>query len=624
HSNKVTIGSILAKSGNTQVLSKTYDYDGHGNATSIIDNLNSQYSVTNFSYDGIDRLLNATSSAWGGEVSFSYDVLGNIKTKTLPDRQLTYAYGSGNLLSSIETSPLADANSGFVLIDVGGVLAPIPFGVQASTDYFNHDTRGNITYNSRHTLTFNEAEQLTVAAADSDSQSYLYDALGKRVQVIDSQGNITYEIYDSQNRMLLREDANGDITRKIYLGNKLVASNKDGTLEYIHFDTLGSTIGVSDSSKNLDIEHYFPFGERVNKLSANNDQWYTGHKFDDYVDLSYMQGRYYDPMVGRFYSSDPVGYTAKNPVMSFNRYLYVNNNPFKYTDPDGEFINFAVKFVADVALGAAVNYLETGDVNLGGAIKDAAIGVVDPTKTIKKAKRLKNALSSSSSPCKLSCFVAGTEVLAKDGHMPIEDIQVGELVWAKNVETGESKWKPVTHVWVVEGKEIYEVGVTSSNGIYQTVEATERHPFYVTGKGWVDTIDLKLGDKFIDDQGRALVVDSIRKLNRKDIAYNFTVADFHTYYVTKKNVLVHNCNKGAVVTSKEAKQIAESSGYKQVGGKSKGQAVYGNKKADPKFITRDVDGHNGGAFKGADKAKDLGSKSTRKGTYDKNIKKIGD
>ncbi len=48
-----------------------------------------------------------------------------------------------------------------------------------------------------------------------------------------------------------------------------------------------------------------------------------------------MQARYYDPVIGRFYSNDPVGYTAKNPVMSFNRYLYVNNNPYKFKDPDG-------------------------------------------------------------------------------------------------------------------------------------------------------------------------------------------------------------------------------------------------------------------------------------------------
>ena len=46
-----------------------------------------------------------------------------------------------------------------------------------------------------------------------------------------------------------------------------------------------------------------------------------------------MQARYYDPVIGRFYSNDPVGFTG-NPH-SFDRYTYVNNNPYKYTDPTG-------------------------------------------------------------------------------------------------------------------------------------------------------------------------------------------------------------------------------------------------------------------------------------------------
>jgi len=47
-----------------------------------------------------------------------------------------------------------------------------------------------------------------------------------------------------------------------------------------------------------------------------------------------MQARYYDPVIGRFYSNDPVGYTGE--VDTFNRYSYVANNPYKYTDPNGE------------------------------------------------------------------------------------------------------------------------------------------------------------------------------------------------------------------------------------------------------------------------------------------------
>lgn len=54
-----------------------------------------------------------------------------------------------------------------------------------------------------------------------------------------------------------------------------------------------------------------------------------------YIALIYMQQRYCDPVIGRFYSNDPVGFSADNPMM-FNRYTYANNNPYKYTDPKGE------------------------------------------------------------------------------------------------------------------------------------------------------------------------------------------------------------------------------------------------------------------------------------------------
>jgi RHS repeat-associated protein len=84
------------------------------------------------------------------------------------------------------------------------------------------------------------------------------------------------------------------------------------------------------------LSHYRALGDEVEQ--KRDDVGYTGHKYDADLALSYMQARYYDPVIGRFYSNDPVGWTASNPVMSFNRYLYVNNNPYKYTDPNGEYL----------------------------------------------------------------------------------------------------------------------------------------------------------------------------------------------------------------------------------------------------------------------------------------------
>jgi len=52
-----------------------------------------------------------------------------------------------------------------------------------------------------------------------------------------------------------------------------------------------------------------------------------------------MQARYYDPVIGRFYSNDPVSATSfvmQGNIHGFNRYVYANNNPYKYIDPNGE------------------------------------------------------------------------------------------------------------------------------------------------------------------------------------------------------------------------------------------------------------------------------------------------
>jgi uncharacterized protein RhaS with RHS repeats len=61
-----------------------------------------------------------------------------------------------------------------------------------------------------------------------------------------------------------------------------------------------------------------------------------------------MQARYYDPMIGRFYSNDPIGI---RDVHSFNRYAYAANNPYKYVDPDGMYFRVRNESDRDKVLG---------------------------------------------------------------------------------------------------------------------------------------------------------------------------------------------------------------------------------------------------------------------------------
>ena len=57
-----------------------------------------------------------------------------------------------------------------------------------------------------------------------------------------------------------------------------------------------------------------------------------------------MNGRVYDPVLGRFMSADP-NIQAPNNLQSYNRYAYVFNNPLSYTDPSGYLSLFGHKIL---------------------------------------------------------------------------------------------------------------------------------------------------------------------------------------------------------------------------------------------------------------------------------------
>ena len=109
---------------------------------------------------------------------------------------------------------------------------------------------------------------------------------------------------------------------------------------YYHTDRQGSPIIATDeSAKVIWRAHYRPFGERTQNLNyyldaLENPVWFAGHVEDDRTSLSYMQARYYHPLLGRFLSVDPAPVSVERSA-SFNRYAYAYNNPYRYTDPDG-------------------------------------------------------------------------------------------------------------------------------------------------------------------------------------------------------------------------------------------------------------------------------------------------
>jgi len=108
------------------------------------------------------------------------------------------------------------------------------------------------------------------------------------------------------------------------------------TVTYVYTDPQGTPLAEADVNGNITATYnYTPYGSMAPNMSAPpNGPGYTGHVNDPDTGFVYMQARYYDPAMGRFLSTDPVGPAAGN-TFNFSRYAYANNNPIGNTDPTG-------------------------------------------------------------------------------------------------------------------------------------------------------------------------------------------------------------------------------------------------------------------------------------------------
>ena len=384
---------------NTDVVNLTYSYDFNNNITSIGNPRdNGIFELTALTYDGLDRLTETQGGTGIGSSSISYDSLGNIRTYSndslFKSHDLTYVYDSNFRLTGL----------------TGNGSAGYDFAQATTANSDAHDSynaRGNVIHNGKRNFNYNLANQMT----SSGSNTYLYDGFSRRIKTQDSKGT-GYSMYSQSGTLLYRETSQGGINY-VYLGNKLVA--KEGT----------GVVVASDS-----IKHYKPFGESIE--TAENDVGYTGHKFDTDLGLNYMQARYYDPAIGRFYSDDPIGI---RDVHSFNRYVYANNNPYKYTDPHGE----AVKIIVTSAKSLYKLYrrykrkgsLDKKDVK--EILGDEAIGIIGDLETLFD--------SDSSVVDKVKAgldLVAGTETNSK-GDQAAKRLFSGLSAAGKKLETSLDK-----------------------------------------------------------------------------------------------------------------------------------------------------------------------------------------
>ena len=141
-------------------------------------------------------------------------------------------------------------------------------------------------------------------------------------------------------------DENGTTTYKRYIGGVLVQNVVGGLAanRYLFQDHQGSVVkATNEAGTVLEGGGFNAFGERRVNGSAtaltttglsSTSRGYTGHEMLDGLDVIHMNGRIYDPTLGRFLQPDPVIQAPDNP-QNWNAYTYVFNNPHRYTDPTG-------------------------------------------------------------------------------------------------------------------------------------------------------------------------------------------------------------------------------------------------------------------------------------------------
>ena len=153
----------------------------------------------------------------------------------------------------------------------------------------------------------------------------------------------------------------------------------------------------------------------------------------------------------------------------------------------------------------------------------------------------------------MSCFVAGTLIMTAVGLVAIENIKVGDVVVSADPETVEVQNKPVVDVFTREVDRL--VHLTINN---EEIITTFDHPFYVKGKGFINATNLWIGAELVNKDGHTIVVENIFKEYLEDQTvkvYNFKVDDYHTYFVGRDYIWVHNADCSQIIKQVESGEV---------------------------------------------------------------------
>jgi RHS repeat-associated protein len=341
HSMSQNMRSLPEWTEDVGVLKDRYSYDANGNVTGIADAQGATGNRT-MDYDNLNRLVHVLSPSSWGDATYTYDALDNLTSTKLA--------GGATARNTIHTfDPVTNI--------LKGIFNQASNGASFSYDY-DYDAQGNIKRRGGQSYAFDQGNRMTSAVGKA---TYRYDGLGRRVSVVGTDGVNRVQVYGQDGQLLYVKASNSATpTKYVYLHKHVLAEVSGSQITYDHTDGLGSPVAQTNASGALlNRTRYEPYGATASGKATTIG--FTGHVSDNDTGLVYMQQRYYDPAAGRFLSIDPV-VTDANTGGSFNRYVYANNSPYRYVDPDGRFAFLLplVPYLVDATVVVVGHYVLPG------------------------------------------------------------------------------------------------------------------------------------------------------------------------------------------------------------------------------------------------------------------------
>lgn len=283
----------------------TYTTDNNGNIT--------QAGPSTYGYDALNRV---DAENPGSSISYTYDATSNRLTKVSGGTTTTTVPSTSNKISAV------------------------------GSNSYTYDAAGDITGDGTNAYTWNDEGELSeVKVGGSAVGDYTYNYERQRTEKV-AGSNTTQFIYAAGGLLYGEYDSSGNLIREyVYLNGAplaQIAAGSTETLTYLHTDHLGTPRFATDTSGS-EVWSWTndAFGTSAPSGSVTVNLRMPGQYYDSESGLFYNWNRYYNPAIGRYINSDPIGLAG-----GLNTFDYVKANPISYLDllgwilfnPDGSIV----------------------------------------------------------------------------------------------------------------------------------------------------------------------------------------------------------------------------------------------------------------------------------------------